>query len=167
MNTQSSYVYEDHIAEEGLGRIALPLVAPNRFMPAVKEPIRNNRRVILPTLRKSPMRRVSKPKPVLKPTPIIDHNPVPPPRLNITAIREAAQKKSSLAKTKSPAKTTKGKLPKAVQKKANTIAAQKKGGGKGILDGSISIGDYEIKKTHAAVAGGATAGGLLLLKLLL
>jgi hypothetical protein len=113
------------------------------------------------------VRKVSKPKPVLKPKPIIDHNPVPPPRLNITAIREAAQKKTRQTKKKAPAKTTKSKPPKAVQKKAKAIAAQKKGEGKGILEGSISIGSYEIKKTHAAVAGGATAGGLLLLKLLL
>lgn len=160
MNTQSSYVYDDHIAEEGLGRIALPPTMGNRFMPAVKEPVRNNRRVVIPPQHKSLVRRITKPKPVLKPTPIIDHNPIPPPRLNIPVIRKTAQKKT-------PAKTTKGKLPKAVQKKANVKVTQKKGGGKGFLDGSISIGGYEIKKTHAAMAGGATAGGLFLLKLLL
>lgn len=167
MNTQSSYVYDEHVDEEGLGRIPFSSTMGNRFMPAGKEPIRNNRRVVLPTQRKSRAGRVSKPKPVLKPKQIIDHNPVPPPRLNITAIREAEQKKSRQSKKRSLTKTTKGRVPKAVQKKSNAIAAQKKGGGKGILDGSISIGDYEIKKTHAAVAGGATAGGLLLLKLLL
>jgi len=167
MNTHSSYVYDDHIAEEGLGRIALAPVAPNRFMASIEDPARNYRRLVLPTQRKSSVGRVSKPKPVLRPKPIIDHNPVPPPRGNITVIREAAQKKTRQTKKKSPVNTIKSKAPKAVLKKANAIPAQKKGEGKGILDGSISIGDYQIKKTHAAMASGATAGGLLLLKLLL
>lgn len=167
MNTQSNYVYDDHIAEEGLGRIALPPTMGNRFMPSIEEPDRNYRRVVLPTQRKSSADRVSKPKWVPKPTPIIDRNPVPPPRIDITAIKNAAKMKVRQAKKKTPAKTRKGKPPKPVQKKGNAKDAPKKGGGKGILDGSISIGDYEIKKKHAALAGGATAGGLLLLKLLL
>lgn len=143
MNTQSSYVYDEYSGGEGLGRIALPPTMGNRFMPSIEEPARNYRRLVLPPQRKSSAGRISKPKPVLKPKPIIDHNPVPPPRLNITVLREAAQKK------------------------ANALTTQKKSGRKGILDGRVSIGGYQIKKTHAAVAGGATAGGLLLLKLLL
>ena len=160
MNTQSSYVYDEPTDKEGLGRIALQATGLTRFSPVDGESSLNN-------LMSRPIQRNESARMTPKPEPVIDHNPVPTPRLTITALKEAAQKKTRQTTKKSPAMAPKGKPLEAAQKKANAITTQKKGGGKGMLDGRVNIGGYQIKKTRVAVAGGATAGGLLLLKLLL
>jgi hypothetical protein len=76
----------------------------------------------------------------------------------VTRNVKTRNKQKSTAKTSSQKKKTATKPTSPAQ--SNSVSTTS-----GFLDGSITIGDMQIKKTHAA-AGGATISGLLLWKLL-
>lgn len=122
---------------------------PTMLRPVLDEPIPRNRdRETRPRIRPRP---IPKPKPVLLPRPVIDKNPVPaPPKLKINTVKKPTTKQS-----KPTSKTT--------NKSANK---QQPNSHKDILAGTFSIGGMQVKKTHAAMAGGGIAGGLLLWKIL-
>lgn len=139
MNTESNYVNEKPTEEQGLGRMP---TQPTMLRPVLDEPMpRNSDRETRPRIRPRPI-----PKPVLLPRPVIDKNPVPaPPKLKINTVKKTSTQKSQ------PTTKSTSKQPNSQQD---------------ILAGSFSIGGMQVKKTHAAMAGGGIAGGLLLWKIL-
>lgn len=110
-------------------------------------PLTLNRNI--PTIHKPTVRsrkviqpkRITLPKPTVKPRPLPKLRPV-------------------IDKNPVPPPT---KLQPVSKKPAGKQPASVSGG---ILDGTFNLGGIQIEKKHAAVAGGATAGGLLLWKLL-
>ncbi|WP_445664379.1 hypothetical protein [Fodinibius sp. AD559] len=156
MNSESSYIYSDSHQDQGLGRI--PPLTLSRSLPTIDKPMVRNRRIIQP-------KRIPLPKPMIKPRPlpklrpVIDKNPLPPPARVKPIPRITKPKKRS----KSDKTTTSPVSLQSSAKPAATKTASKSGG---MLDGTVKVGGIEIEKKHAAVAGGATAGGLLLWKLL-
>jgi len=150
MNSESRYIYQEPMETQGLGRLP---TRPVMLRPILDEPIsRNRNRQIRPPVLPRPL---PKPKPVLVPRPVIDKNPVRPPKLIVKATNKASKpkphKKPTPSKSKTPQKTTNKRREKNNQD---------------MLAGSFSIGGMQVKKTHAAMAGGGIAGGLLLWKIL-
>jgi hypothetical protein len=148
MNTESRYLYEELDEAQGLGRMP---TQPAMLRPVLDEPMPRNRgREIRPRIRPRP---IPKPKPVLLPRPVIDKNPVPaPPKLKINAVKKPNTQQS---KPTSKSKTTN-----------KSASKHKPHSSANILAGTFSIGGVQVKKTHAAMAGGGIAGGLLLWKIL-
>ncbi|SMO92833.1 hypothetical protein SAMN06265218_1275 [Fodinibius sediminis] len=148
MNTESHYICEEPTEARGLGRMP---TRPAMLRPVLDEPApRNRTQQIRPRVRPRP---IPKPKPVLIPRPVIDKNPVPaPPKLNINTVKKPTTKQS---KPTSKPKTTN-----------KSASKQQPDSHKDILAGTFSIGGMQVKKTHAAMAGGGIAGGLLLWKIL-
>lgn len=146
MNSESRYIYQEPTETQGLGRVPTRLTM---LRPVLDEPMPRSRgREIRP-------RPIPSPKPVLFPRPVIDKNPVRPPKLIVKATNKASKpkprKKAALSKSQTPPKIT------------NKRAAENN---QDILTGSFSIGGVQVKKTHAAMATGVIAGGLLLWKIL-
>lgn len=155
MNTESRYVFDDEPSDnEGLGRLPTQLPSVHRSVPGHEKILRKKRSI---RSRKRPKtaqpRQKPRPRPIPRPLPVIDKNPAAPPMRFILKTRKPTSKK----KTRSRANVQKKRKP-AVNK-----PAVKSGG---MLDGTVKVGGLEIKKKHAAAAGGATAGGLLLWRLL-
>ncbi|GEM_PF-1575147 len=159
MNTESSYIYSGSHEDDGLGRIR-PVIL-NRNLPTTHAPTVRSRSLIQP-------KRIPLPKPIVRPRslptlrPVIDKNPVPPPKRLTPVSRKPATRQSSNA-TNNPASTPKPTAAVTVQKTANNKSTSGSGG---ILDGTIKVGGLEVDKKQAAVAGSATAVGLLVWKLL-
>jgi len=150
MNSESRYIYQEPMETQGLGRLPTRLTM---LRPVLDEPIpRNRSREFRPPVRPRP---IPKPKPVLVPRPVIDKNPVRPPKLIVKAANKASKSKPSKKAASSKSNTS----LKTTNKRAAT-------NNQDILAGSFSIGGVQVKKTHAAMAGGGIAGGLLLWKLL-
>jgi hypothetical protein len=103
-------------------------------------------------------------RPVLDP--VIEHrSPIPAPRpVTVKPARKppVTTNVKTRPKQKSTAKTSSQKKKLATKSFAQSSSPSTNSG---FLDGSITIGGMQIKKTHAA-AGGATISGLLLWKLL-
>ena len=164
MNTESTYVCHGHSSDEGLGRMALPASPLNRAVPEVASPLRNLERP-RPFQPADPPPRRAKPTPALKPVPIIDHNPARGPRIPLPANPKTAPKNLSPA-NKKPATPSSKNRTSAVPTKHPKLASSQNGQRAGLLEGTISMGGYSVKKNHLAMAGGAVAGSLLLVKLL-
>ena len=164
MTTDSHYIDAEETYPEGLGR--LPAIRHQRLRPATQ--IRTPVRTVSGSRRPSPKPRITPiiKRPVLDP--VIEHrSPIPAPRPvtvkparkpPVTTNLKIQPKQKSTAKTSSQKKklATKSKSPAQSSSPSSTSS---------FLDGSITIGGMQIKKTHAA-AGGATISGLLLWKLL-
>ncbi len=148
MNSESRYIYEEPTETQGLGRMP---TRPTMLRPVLDEPMPRNRdRETRPRIRPRP---IPKPKPVLLPRPVIDKNPVPaPPKLKINTVKKTSTQKSQ--------PTTKSKTTN------KSASKQQPNSHKDILAGTFSIGGMQVKKTHAAMAGGGIAGSLLLWKIL-
>lgn len=148
MNTESCYIYQEPTETQGLGRMP---IRPTMLRPVLDEPIpRNRNREIRPPVQP---RLIPKPKPVLLPRPVIDKNPVPaPPKLKIKTVKKPNTQQSKLT---NKFKTTN-----------KSASKQQPHSSTNILAGYFSIGGVQVKKTHAAMAGGGIAGGLLLWKIL-
>ena len=167
MNTQSSYVFSDDPNHQGLGRIAsLPAVLV-RNTSIRKKPERKQapeerfvrRKPIIVPKKIIPPKPINKPTPkakrIIRPRPVIDKNPFRPPKLIVTAAGKASKSKPRKKPTSSKSKTP----PKTTHKRTSNHS-------KDILAGTFDIGGMQVKKTHAAMAGGGIAGGLLLWKIL-
>ncbi|WP_441001219.1 hypothetical protein [Fodinibius sp. SL11] len=164
MTTDSHFIDADETYPEGLGR--LPAIRNHQLRPAIE--IRTPVRTVSGSRRPSPNPRVT---PIRKRSvldPVIEHrSPIPAPR----RITVKPKKKPSVttnvktqSKQKSTAKTSSQKKKRAT-KPTSPAKSSSPSPTSGFLDGSITIGGMQIKKTHAA-AGGATVSGLLLWKLL-
>jgi len=147
MNTESHYIYDQSNEAQGLGRM------PSRatmLRPVLDEQVPRNRiRQIKPRIRPRP---IPRPKPARIPRPVIDKNPVPaPPKLNINNVKKTSTQKSQ---------------PTSKPKPTNKPVSNQPNSSNDILAGTFSIGGVQVAKTHAAMATGGIAGGLLLWKIL-
>lgn len=162
MTTDSHYIDADESYPEGLGR--LPTIRHQRLRPAIE--IRTPVRTVSDSRRPSAKPRVTPimKRPVLDP--VIEHrSPIPAPRhITVKPAKKppVTTKMKTRPKQKSTPKTSSQKKKPATKSFAQSSSPSTNSG---FLDGSITIGGMQIKKTHAA-AGGATISGLLLWKLL-
>ena len=158
MTTDSHYIDAGQINPEGLGR--LPAIRHQRLRPTsqIWTPVKavSGSRIPSPKPRITPIMK----RPVLDP--VIEHrSPLPAPRRIMV---KAAKKPHVTTKQKLTTKTSSQKKKWETKPKSPTQSSSLSPSS-GFLDGSLTIGGMQIKKTYA-VAGGATISGLVLWKLL-
>jgi hypothetical protein len=164
MTTDSHYIDAEQTSPSGLGR--LPSLQHQRLRPATQ--IRTPVKAVSGPRRPSPKPRITPiiKRPVLDP--VIEHrSPIPAPRrVTVKPAKKPSvtNKVKTRPKQKSTAKTSSQKKKPATKLKSPE-QSNSPGPTSGFLNGSITIGGMQVKKTHAAV-GGATVSGLLLWKLL-
>lgn len=144
MNTESSYIYQEPTEGQGLGRMPARPTMPGRDS---DEAIPRTRSQLL----RSPVqpRPIAKPRSMIVPQPVIDKNPVgAPPKLIINTVKKPSSQQSQTATKSKPTR------------KQQPISHKE------ILTGTFAIGGIQVTKTHAAMAAGGIAGGVLLWKIL-
>ena len=164
MTADSHYMDAEQTNPDGLG--LLPSIQPQRLRPEAqfRTPVRpiSGLRTLTPKPRISPIIKNPALDPVIEhrsPFPPPGHITAEPPRMLATSIKvNPPTKKKQVVKTISQKEKT-------TTNPNSSSSGSSEGSDAGFLEGSITIGGMEIKKTHA-VAGGVTLSGLLIWKLL-